>query len=174
MEIRKEAIWAVSNMLSSASPRQVAMVVELDVIEAMSEALNLTDSGLILVALDAIKQVLRTGKEQGKPYDVYFDECDGVSKLENLQHHSNTKIYERAVELIDDFYGGGEEDLEDENLAPAQSGGFYQFGFGSPTSKNLFGAAHQSPNDKFNFGSPMAAQSSNFNFGFTDSSNKHS
>jgi len=157
-EVRKEAVWAVSNLFDGATPRQVATLVELDAIEAMADILDLTDAGMVLVALDAIEHILSTGKTHGKSYHVFFEECDGITKLEQLQHHTNDKIYAKAVEIIEEFYGC-EEAEEDENLAPSfgQDGNF-AFGTSSP-SKNLFGspspstaAPSQSPAAKFDFG----------------------
>lgn len=165
-EVRREAIWAVSNLFCGASPNEVSILVELDGIEAMAEVLDLTDASIVIVALDAIEAVLRVGKDHSKPYDVFFDECEGVTKLEQLQHHTNDRIYNKVVSLIETFFGG-EEDFEDENLEPGKSssGDFYSFGIGglaSPsTSKVLFGSASapatgntpaKSPAAKYDFG----------------------
>lgn len=168
-EIRKECIYAVSNMICGGSPKHIATLVDMDAIESMTDVLDLTDSGMVLVALEAVENVLRVGKQGRKRYDVFFDECDGIAKLEVLQHHTNPQVYDKSVEIIEEFFGFDEEDADDENLAPAQSAGsFYSFGFGSPGAKNLFPSqfgtptptntnmATQSPAVKFDFGGGFA------------------
>lgn len=151
-EVRKEAVWCVSNLCSSgtASPKQIQMLVDHDVLEAMADILDLADAGIVLVALDAIESVLKLGKERGKSYHIFFEEADGITKLENLQHHSNDKVYGKAVELIETYYGV-EEDEGDENILPEQTDGYFAFGMSSTTPKNLFGAT--SPAAKFDFSS---------------------
>jgi hypothetical protein len=165
-EVRKEAIWCISNLCSSgtATPKQIQMLVDNDVIEAMSDVLDLTDAVLVLVALDAIESILKLGKERGKSYHVFFEEADGISKLENLQHHTNDKVYDKAVELIETYYGV-EDDEGDENLMPEESSdGYFAFGMSSTTPKNLFGTS--SPAAKFDFGgnsTPSFPRSPRFN-----------
>lgn len=165
-EVRKEAIWAVSNLCTSggASPKQMKLLVDMDTIEAMAEILDMTDAGIVLVALDAIESILKLGKERGKSYHVFFEEADGIVKLENLQHHTNDNVYNKAVELIEEYYGV-EEDEGDENLVPEESGdGFFAFGMApsSTTPKNLFGSS-SSPSAKFDFGSATSPGFPRFN-----------
>jgi hypothetical protein len=167
-EVRKEAIYAVSNAFTGGSLKQVNILVQMDGLEAMCDVLVLNDSTMVLTALAAIESALRIGKEHGKTYDVYVDECDGITKLEDLQQHTHDKIYELTVKILEEFFGA--EDDSDENLAPATQDGHYTFGLSTTPSKNLFGAstqsfgspstqnidvAAQSPANKFDFGSPF-------------------
>lgn len=128
------------------------MLVDTDVIEAMADILDLTDAVLVLVALDAIESILKLGKDRNKPYHIFFEEAEGITKLENLQHHTNDKVYDKAVELIETYYGV-EEDEGDENILPEQSSdGFFAFGM---QSKNLFGSSPA----KFEFGASASSTS---------------
>ena len=67
-----------------------------------------------------------------------FDEAEGVDKLEALQEHSNEDIYNKAVELLEKYFG--EDGDEDENLKPniANADGFT---FGVPTADMSAAAA---------------------------------
>ena len=152
--IRKEAIFFVSNVFTGGSPKQVQIIVDMDGLEAMCDVLDINDATVVLTALAAIEKALRISKELGKSYDVYVDECDGVTKLEYLQQHTNDKIYNATVKIIEEFFGIEDDDC-DENLAPATQDGFYTFGMSGTPTKNLFKAF-----DPQAFGSPPSTQSS--------------
>lgn len=176
--VRKEAIWCISNICSSsaATPKQIQALVDLDAIEAMAEVLDMTDATIVLVALDAIENILKFGKARGKIYQVYFLEADGVTKLENLQHHTNDAVYNKSIEIIETYYGV-EEDEGDENLIPeATADGFFAFGIqsSSPSPKVLFGSSSSPATNatspgfpRFDFGnSPSAAANTGASPGF--------
>jgi importin subunit alpha-6/7 len=136
---RKEAIWAVSNTITGGSDHIVSIVVNQNGIEAMVSVLNVPgETKMILVALDTIQHILTIGEKNNYRYDVTFDECGGIEKLEELQSHSDQAVYEKVVELIEKFFGE-EENGEDENLAPAYDDNEFSFGIASPPpAKVLF------------------------------------
>lgn len=58
-------------------------------------------------------------------YAQIIDDAEGLEKIENLQSHDNTEIYEKAVKILVTYW----LDEEDETMPPgdtAQSG--FQFG----------------------------------------------
>lgn len=156
-DIRREGIYAVSNLASSGTPKQVAFLVDLDVIETLTDALDSTDSAAVVAALDGIEKILQVGSEYGRRrYDMILEEAGGIDKLEMLQHHTNDIIYEKAASILKNHFGGqDDEESEDENMAPATSGGVFEFGFGSPSNAFDF----NSPSKLF-FGSPPQGLSS--------------
>lgn len=72
------------------------------------------------------------------PYAQMIDDAEGLEKIENLQSHDNTEIYEKAVKILETYWL---ED-EDETMPP--------------------GTASQAG---FNFGDRPAVPSGGFNFG---------
>jgi len=42
-----------------------------------------------------------------------MDECGGLTALEKLENHVNTKVYDKAVELIEKYFGVEEESMGD-------------------------------------------------------------
>lgn len=170
-EVRKEAIFAVANMFLSKNPKEIATLVDLDADEAMVMVLDLTDTKLVLYALDAIENMLKVSSERNRNYDRFFEEYGGIDKLERLQEHADDRVYKKVVKIIETFFGV-EEDHSDENLRPQTQDGFFEFGmempdpssssfpsssFPSPSnpSKVLFGestSSSPSPHAKFNFG----------------------
>jgi hypothetical protein len=63
LEIKKEAVWAVSNSTAGASPEQFAMIVEKGILKALVSVLNMKDPRILAVALEGIENVLKSGKE---------------------------------------------------------------------------------------------------------------
>lgn len=126
-EVRKEAIWVISNVVSGGNDAQVMSTVEAGAIDAVCSILNVNDTKMLLVALDAINGILNLGMRLGKDYVSFVDECDGLSMIEALQEHENEDIYKQAVNIIETYFGC-EDEIEDENLAPDASGNTFSFG----------------------------------------------
>jgi importin subunit alpha-1 len=158
-ETRKEAIWAISNVLTGGSDGQVAHLVGQGAIAAMASVLDIPSEGrMVIVALDAIDNILTVSERKGYSYGLLFDECGGIEKVETLQTHNDQKIYEKAIEILDRYFG--EDDAEDENLAPAFNGNSFAFGMSSPPPpKNLFESSPAPENPVYSFGS-----ANNYNF----------
>ena len=93
-------------------------------------ATQVNDAAMQELMLEATDTLLQAGETLAKskagaenPFLVPFDEAEGVDKLEALQSHHNEEIYEKAVNLLERYFG--EEDGDDENLLPnAANGGF--------------------------------------------------
>jgi importin subunit alpha-1 len=126
-EVRKEAIWVVSNVATGGNKFHVQSVVECGAIDALCSVMDINDTKMLLVALDALESILRVGQALGKDYCSFVDECDGLEKLELLQEHQSDDVYKKAVEIIETYFGC-EDGAEDENLAPALNGDTYAFG----------------------------------------------
>lgn len=144
-EVRKEALWVVSNMFTTGGDNQVRTLVQQDGFAALVDALeNVQDSKILLVALEAIEVVLKLGNGLGLNYANMFDELNGIDKLEELQEHPSEDVYQKAVDIMEQYFGV--EDEEDENIAPAHEDGMFSFGM-NPPAKQLFPEA--SEGDKF-------------------------
>jgi len=130
-DIKKEAAWALSNATTGGAAEQIRFLVEQGVIEQMSELLTSTDARMITVALEGLENILRAGEPEAKsktgvnPYCSKIESCSGLDKLENLQHHANNEIYEKAVAIIEDYFGAE----DDQNITPNLTGtNTFQFG----------------------------------------------
>ena len=126
-EVRKEAIWVVSNVATGGTESHVMAVVECGAIDAVCSVLDVNDSKMLLVALDAIDSILKVGQKLGKDYNSFVDECDGLRKIENLQEHESDEVYQKSVKIIEAYFGS-EDAVEDENLAPLINGDIFSFG----------------------------------------------
>jgi Karyopherin (importin) alpha len=152
-EVRKEATWVASNIATGGNDMHVHSLVELGGIDALCSVIDVADPKILLVVLEAIDNILRVGQKCGRDYVGFVDECDGLDKIENLQEHVNNDIYEKAVHIIETYYGVDEE--EDENLAPTIHGDTFSFGLTSAQKtldmESEDAAPHQQNFQTFNF-----------------------
>jgi HEAT repeat protein len=158
-DVKKEAAWVVSNVATGGNSDDVRMLINSGCIAPITELLEVEDAKIVMVALDAIDAILKHGGEgENNEYATLVDEAEGLDKIEALQEHENIDIYEKAVQLIEKYFG--EEEEECENMAPAVAEGAKTFDFGAPVANN-FAAA---PLGQFNFNSGNHQQNA-FNFG---------
>ena len=80
--------------------------------------------------LEAVGTLLEAGAKLSpggdNPFLVPFDEAEGVDKIESLQEHSNEEIYQKAVKLLETYFG--EDDDDDESLMPSADAAAFSFG----------------------------------------------
>jgi len=116
---QKEASWTLSNLTCGGSPAHIAFLVRAGVLEPLSAILSrCTDSRLIIVILDAFKNILNAASTLGEidTIVVGLEEIGFVDKLEMLQMHENEDVYKNAMLLLETFWGTEEEDA---SVAPA-------------------------------------------------------
>ncbi|KAL8526330.1 hypothetical protein ACS0TY_015519 [Phlomoides rotata] len=125
-DIKKEAAWAISNATSGGSNEQIIIfiiysfwinqsnfylhLVTLNCIKPLCDLLICPDARIVTVCLEGLDNYLRVGEaEKGNTRGVnYFaqliDEADGSKKIENLQTHDNTEIYEKAMRILEAYW----------------------------------------------------------------------
>lgn len=147
-EIKKEAAWAISNATSGGSTSQIKYLVQQGCITPLCNLLSVHDVRIVTVALEGLENILRVGEKEKETTGAERNEfadlieaADGLDKIEQLQSSSQQEIYDKAVKLLEIYFGAdGEEDIE--GVAPPQISGS-QFSFG--------GEAHAAPDGGFNF-----------------------
>ncbi|KAL3934169.1 MAG: hypothetical protein SGBAC_010054 [Bacillariaceae sp.] len=140
-EVRKEAVWALSNICTVGNDVQVMGLVQSEGLRPLVDILNLTnaDNSVLVAALDGIDQVLAVGARHDKEYGLLLDEYNGIALIEDLQSHPSNAVYEKTLKILETYFGAEEE--EDENMAPAMTDSG-TFGFGLSSPKQLFSAGH--------------------------------
>jgi len=128
---RKEAAWAISNLTSGGNQKHIEYLVGQGVIKPLSDLLEVTDAKLIKVVLDASANLLKAGLQPdgSNPVADMFEECGAMEKIEECQSHENEKVYEKALDLIETYFG--EEEEEEEDLA---QGNAFSFGTAAPAA----------------------------------------
>ena len=131
-DIKKEAAWAISNATSGGTHQQIKYLVDQGCIRPLCDLIVCSDARIVTVALEGLENILKVGeaeKADGQPnqFAQFIDEADGLEKIENLQNHNNNDIYDKAIKILEEYFGL--EDEEDQNLAPAMDANANQFAF---------------------------------------------
>jgi HEAT repeat protein len=147
-DIKKEAAWAISNATSGGSPQQIHYLVECGCIKPMVDLLTVSDAKIIGVALEALENVLKVGKQHQQeqnmaenPFAQAVEAAEGLTKIEQLQEDPNEDVYAKAMKILENYFPL-EEDAQLEDDGANQGGGFQGFGT-------------QMPQGGFNFGGPV-------------------
>ena len=101
---------------------------------------------LIPIFVSDLKVGLAESTANGTHNDMarHIAEADGLSKIEDLQQHSNNDIYEKCIKILETYFGVDEEE-EMPALAPGMEGNPYTFSGGNmdaTTPTFDFGSAH--------------------------------
>lgn len=136
-DIKKEAAWAISNTTSGGSAEQIRYLVQNNCIKPLCDLLTVSDARIITVALEGLENILKVGEKDAKAsgglnqFATIIEEVDGLDKIEQLQTHQNNDIYEKAVKILEVYFGGEEEDA---TLVPQMDANqqTYQFGANIP------------------------------------------
>jgi hypothetical protein len=152
-DVQKEAAWVISHATSGGKPHQLRYLAEHGAIEALCDMLKCNDPKIILVCMEAIENVLKVGQKDAETeagenkYTVKVEECGGLDTLEHLQRHGNDDVYDKAVKMIQLYFGeAAEGDSDMEPQVSAESG---QFSFGSKPG----GGSGSTPGGGFDFNS---------------------
>jgi len=148
-DIRKEAAWAISNATSGGSPEQIKFLVQQGCVPPLAELLNVQDPKIIIVALEGLENILKIGDAEAKHMGTdnmmvqIVEQSNGAANIEQLQHHENEDIYNKAVRILEQYFNVEEEDP---GMAPQQMAGGQGYAF-QPQAPMGGGG--------FNFGQPM-------------------
>ncbi|OUS48808.1 armadillo-type protein [Ostreococcus tauri] len=135
-DIKKEAAWAISNATSGGTHQQIKYLVSCGCIKPLCDLINCSDARIVTVALEGLENILKVGEadrtdEAPNVFAQLVDEADGLEKIESLQNHTNNDIYEKAMRLLETYFGLEDDDAQ--NLLPEVQGDQFAFGAAAPT-----------------------------------------
>ena len=107
--MRKEAIWSICNSTKGSSPAHIQLLKEKGLFQLYAGNLNFeSDSDLVKTILESIEEILKLGIPTARgEFNLYQKDLEAtgiVEKLESLQMHSNRRIYEAVVALIEVYF----------------------------------------------------------------------
>ena len=137
---KKEACWAVSNATGHrrSHPDQVRFLVSQGSIKALCDFLQYNEPRMIVVALDAISNILEVGESDAlrgdtqNQYAILVEEVDGLRIINDLQQHSSQEVYIKCRNIIDKFFSGNEDEFEYQEENPNE-----EFYFAPQTDEQL-------------------------------------
>ena len=96
-------------MTSGGSVPQLALLVQMGVLNPFCALLDAKDWKTVVVVLDGLANILAAAEKMGEVERVaiIIEAAGGLDKLENLQHHENEQVYQKAVAMIDTFFSEG-------------------------------------------------------------------
>mmetsp|Transcript_38647 Transcript_38647/g.83958 ORF Transcript_38647/g.83958 Transcript_38647/m.83958 type:complete len:565 (+) Transcript_38647:124-1818(+) len=138
-DIRKEAAWAISNATSGGNAVQIKFLVQQGCIRPLCDLLTVNDAKIVTIALEGLENILKIGDEESKQTGAhnqmatFIAEAEGLTKIEELQQHSNNDIYEKCIKILETYFGVEDEE-EMPQLAPQMAESGDQFAFSAPSS----------------------------------------
>ncbi|XP_076780067.1 importin subunit alpha-8 [Arvicanthis niloticus] len=104
--VQKEVVCAVANITTKATQYQLTQLVRSGILEPMLNLLTVPDKDVVIVILDIISYLLQTDDLQKKKRLCFrIKKVGGFEKIESLQHHQNTYISQKALEIIEKHVG---------------------------------------------------------------------
>ena len=109
-EIKKEAVWAVSNCTASANFTQFNALVEKGIIKALLSTLKMTEARILAVSLEGLDNILKIGQEhftkvgQENKFAQQLENDGGLELIEQLQMHPNHQIYQRSLKILENYF----------------------------------------------------------------------
>ncbi|KAI3945388.1 hypothetical protein MKW92_042545 [Papaver armeniacum] len=136
-DIKKEAAWAISNATSGGTHEQIKYLVGQGCIRPLCDLLVCPDPRIVTVCLEGLENILKVGEAEKNlgttggvnVYAQLIDEAEGLEKIENLQSHDNSEIYEKAVKILETYWmEEDDEPLPPGDAAAAAGPSGFQFG----------------------------------------------
>lgn len=124
---QREAVWAITNITSGGTNDQIIHMIEkYPLIKPYCDLLLARDNRTVEVVLTGLQALFRIAESVNGlgNFCIMLEEIGAVDKLESLQNHENSEIYERAYQLIDTYFGENEEDKQ---IAPKEANGALEF-----------------------------------------------
>jgi len=112
-DVKKEIFWSCANALEGGSDEQVKYLINSGVIEPFCDVLTIADAKVLSVGLEGLQAILRHAEktETLEVVRTQIEEYGGVEYLENLQTHPNTEIYEKAVNILENYFIEEEDEV---------------------------------------------------------------
>merc|ERR1711920_121834 len=114
---KKEAAWVISNATAGGDRAQMEHLVQCGCIKPMIDLLIVSDVKIVGVALDAIENILRVGKQTASenglsenPVVALVEQAGGLERIEALQEDPNEDVYQKAMRMLETYFPLADDD----------------------------------------------------------------
>ena len=116
----------MTNLTSGGSIEQIVALCQLGVLGPFCDLLSARDEKTVVVVLDGLINILGAAEKMDQVDNVamMIEEAGGLDKIESLQTHENEEIYQKALAIIENYFGENEDDSE---LAPESTNEGFTF-----------------------------------------------
>ncbi|XP_010486300.1 PREDICTED: importin subunit alpha-6-like [Camelina sativa] len=107
LDVKKEALWAISNATSGGNHDQIKFLVRQGCIKPLCDLLTCPDPRVVTAALEGLYKILKVAEAEKKAVDGYkyaqmIDDAGGLKKIEDLKSHDNTD--EKIVKFLELYW----------------------------------------------------------------------
>uniref|UniRef100_A0A5F8GUF5 Importin subunit alpha n=1 Tax=Monodelphis domestica TaxID=13616 RepID=A0A5F8GUF5_MONDO len=104
--VKKEIIWTMANFTSGGTSDQVLELIKAGFLEPLLDLLTIKDSKILLLILDILEHFLQIAEKLGEKEKLcmLIEELGGLDKIEALQFHENSLIFQTSCNLIENYF----------------------------------------------------------------------
>ena len=75
-------------------------------IKPLCDLLVVNDTKIVMVILDALSNILEASQRTNNldQVSMMIEECDGLDKIESLQQHENSDVYQLSLAIIEKYF----------------------------------------------------------------------
>lgn len=111
--VRKEAVWVVSNIGAQGSMEHVRLLLATPgLCTSLCDMIMINDPRTQCTVLDTVKMLLERGSSSGLEAVDLFEQAGLLDKLEEVQSNCHRDVAEKAVTIIDTYFGRDEDEEE--------------------------------------------------------------
>ncbi|XP_044513347.1 importin subunit alpha-8 [Gracilinanus agilis] len=124
--VKKEIIWIMANFTTGGTLYQVLELVKAGFLEPLLDLLTIKDCKILLLILDIIEHFLQVATNVGEKEKLcmLIEELGGLDKIEALQFHDNTLVFQTACGLIENYFSEIENSPQDQPEIDQESNTF--------------------------------------------------
>ena len=111
LDVREETARAISSATSGGNAEQIKLLVSHGCIGPLYDLLEAVDPKLVIIALEGLENILKVGDQESKMTGQrnfmapYIAEADVLKKIEDLQQHYSSDVYEKCIKISEIYIG---------------------------------------------------------------------
>jgi importin subunit alpha-6/7 len=113
--VKKEAAYVIFNLINNKQYKYIKIFLKKLVITPVVNLLDSMSIDTITVALKILKHLLESDSSSSSYISSFIEDSRGLDKIEMLQSHDNNNVYDLALDIIETYFSGDDDEY---SLAP--------------------------------------------------------